>query len=99
MSCNSNSDYTNNLKIFENRRIIITKQNRLLMNSELRKAKILNPLDTLEDWMKEVSDSNTQPNPNCMSIATIDSTGSPNSRMVLCKELDAENGFLTFYTN
>ena len=99
MSCNSNSDYTNNLKIFENRRIIITKQNRLLMNSELRKTKILNPLDTLEDWMKEVSDSNTQPNPNCMSIATVDSTGSPNSRMVLCKELDAENGFLTFYTN
>jgi Pyridoxamine-phosphate oxidase len=52
------------------------------MNSELRKAKILNPLDTLEDWMNEVSDSNTQPNPNGMSIATVDSNGSPNSRMV-----------------
>ena len=92
MSCNSNSDYTNNLKKFENRIVIITKQNRLLMNTELRKAKILNPLDTMEDWMKEVSDSNTQPNPYCMSIATVDSTGSPNSRMVLCKELDTKNG-------
>ena len=69
------------------------------MNTNLRKENILNPLDTLDDWMNEVRESNTQPNPNCMSIATVDSNGSPNSRMVLCKELDTHKGYLTFYTH
>ena len=99
MSCNSNSDYTNNLKKFENRTLIITKLQRLLMNTNLRKANILNPLKTLQNWMKEVRDSNTQPNPNTMLVSTVDSNGSPNSRIVLCKELNAEEGYLTFYTN
>ena len=54
MSCNSNSDYTNNLKKFENRKVIITKLERLLMNTNLRKVNILNPLSTLQDWMEKV---------------------------------------------
>ena len=69
------------------------------MNTNLRKANILNPLDTLDDWINEVTASNTQPNPNCMSIATVDSNGCPNTRMVLCKELNTDEGYLTFYTN
>ena len=44
MSCNSNSDYTNNLKKFENRKVIITKLEHLLMNTNLRKVNILNLL-------------------------------------------------------
>ena len=72
MSCNSNSDYTNNLKKFENRKVIITKLERLLMNTNLRKVNILNPLSTLQDWMDKVSDSDAQPNPNCMSVSTVD---------------------------
>ena len=99
MSCNSNSDYTNNLKKFENRKTIITKLKHLLMNTNLRKVNILNPLSTLQDWMKKVSDSDTQPNPNCMTVSTVDSNGLPNSRMVLCRELNIEEGHLTFYTN
>lgn len=99
MSCNSNSDYTNNLKKFKNRKVIITKLEHLLMNTNLRKVNILNPLSTLQDWMEKVSDSNAQPNPNCMSVSTVDSNGLPNTRMVLCKELNTEEGHLTFYTN
>ena len=69
------------------------------MNTNLRKANILNPLDSLDDWINEVTASKTQPNPNCMSIATVDSNGCPNTRMVLCKELNTDEGYLTFYTN
>jgi pyridoxamine 5'-phosphate oxidase len=34
-----------------------------------------------------------------MSISTIDANNRPNSRMVLCKEINEELGYLVFYTN
>ena len=34
-----------------------------------------------------------------MSISTVDSMGCPNSRMVLCKEINEDLGYLVFYTN
>ena len=69
------------------------------MTTNLRKANILNPLNTLQEWLDEIKSSRTQPNPNCMSVSTVDSQGHPNSRMVLCKELNTVEGYLTFYTN
>ena len=53
------------------------------MNTNLRKANILNPLDTLDDWINEVKASNTKPATNYISIATIDSNGYTNKRIMI----------------
>ncbi len=39
------------------------------------------------------------PNPNAMSLATIDADGRPSNRIVLCKGIDAGLGSIAFYTN
>ena len=69
------------------------------MGMELNQSDILNPMKVLNDWMKEVSNDGKQPNPNCFSIATTNREGSSNARMVLCKEIDIEDGYIVFYTN
>lgn len=40
-----------------------------------------------------------QPNPNCMTLATVDNDGSPSCRVVLCRGVHADPGLLVFYTN
>ena len=69
------------------------------MTSELRKNSISNPILVLKEWISEARKSEIQPNPNTMSISTVDSMGYPNSRMVLCKEINEDLGYLIFYTN
>ena len=69
------------------------------MVSEIRKSDKKNPVLILKEWMDEVVESKIQPNPNSMSISTIDANNRPNSRMVLCKEINEELGYLVFYTN
>ena len=69
------------------------------MVSELRKSSVGNPVLVLKEWLHEARQSKIQPNPNSMSISTVDSMGCPNSRMVLCKEINEDLGYLVFYTN
>ena len=69
------------------------------MVSELRKSSVGNPVLVLKEWLHEARQSKIQPNPNTMSISTVDSMGCPNSRMVLCKEINEDLGYLVFYTN
>ena len=69
------------------------------MGMELNQSDILNPMKVLNDWMKEVSNDGKQPNPNCFSIATTNREGSSNARMVLCKEIDIEDGYIVFISD
>ncbi len=39
------------------------------------------------------------PNPNAMNIATLNADGTPASRIVLCRDVNADEGRITFYTN
>ena len=56
----------------------------------------LDPVALFEQWFEEARAS--EPNdPEAMALATVDSDGLPNTRMVLMKDFD-ENG-LVFYTN
>lgn len=51
-------------------------------------------------WMAEAAE--TEPNdPNAVSVATVDPTGLPNVRIVLCKEIEESQtaGGFVFYTN
>ncbi len=57
------------------------------------------PLPIFRDWFDEAHRRAQQPNPNAMSLATVDPDGRPSARIVLCKDIDIEHGFLTFHTN
>lgn len=55
-----------------------------------------NPLEQFDRWMQQTIKSGI-PDPNAMTVATVDGMGQPSQRIVLLKHLD-EKGFV-FYTN
>ena len=55
-----------------------------------------NPIEQFKRWMQQTIDAKI-PDPNAMTVATVDATGQPSQRIVLLKNLD-EKGFV-FYTN
>jgi pyridoxamine 5'-phosphate oxidase len=59
----------------------------------------LNPLQITAEWLAQARIDAAQPNPNSMVLATVDGRGQPSARVVLCKDLDPDAGYITFYTN
>ena len=57
------------------------------------------PFGLVVDWMRLAADQKSQPNPNAMTLATVDSAGVPSVRVVLARGVDPQRGFVTFYTN
>lgn len=55
-----------------------------------------NPIEQFKRWMQQTIDAQL-PDPNAMTIATVDENGQPSQRIVLLKSLD-DRGFV-FYTN
>jgi pyridoxamine 5'-phosphate oxidase len=58
-----------------------------------------NPLEVASQWLAQAQRDAAQPNPNSMIVATVDARGCPSARVVLCKEIAAQQGFILFYTN
>jgi pyridoxamine 5'-phosphate oxidase len=58
-----------------------------------------NPLQLAAQWLTQAQRDAAQPNPNSMVLATVDNQGHPSARVVLCKEIAAQQGYLLFYTN
>jgi pyridoxamine 5'-phosphate oxidase len=56
-------------------------------------------LRLVSDWLAQAKAEAAQPNPNSMVLATVDGRGQPSARVVLCKDIAAEAGFIAFYTN
>lgn len=54
------------------------------------------PFEIARQWLTEAEASEIN-DPNAIALATVDSNGMPNSRMVLLKEIEA--GAFVFYTN
>ncbi|MFC4701839.1 pyridoxamine 5'-phosphate oxidase [Glaciecola siphonariae] len=54
------------------------------------------PISLFDIWLKDAIDAQL-PDPNAMTVATVDASGRPNQRIVLLKEVSQE-GFV-FYTN
>ena len=69
------------------------------MRKILSQSMTQNPLLLLQSWLNEAMELDLQPNPDTMAIATSNSQGLPNVRMVLCKEINTEEGYVVFYTN
>lgn len=57
------------------------------------------PLPIVAAWLGEAARLKVQPNPNAMALATADAAGRPAARIVLCKSLVADPGYLVFYTS
>lgn len=52
----------------------------------------------LEKWLQDAIADGSLPNPDAMALATVNA-GQPATRVVLCKQLVADPGYLVFYTN
>jgi pyridoxamine 5'-phosphate oxidase len=57
------------------------------------------PLERVGRWLADACERRLQPNPNAMVLATVGAAGEPSARVVLCKALIADPGYLVFYTN
>jgi pyridoxamine 5'-phosphate oxidase len=57
------------------------------------------PLPLLERWIDEARSGQVQRNPTAMTVATLGSEGDLSARVLLCRNYDAEHGFVVFYTN
>jgi pyridoxamine 5'-phosphate oxidase len=57
------------------------------------------PLALAASWLAEATARGTQPNPNAMVLATTNAAGQPSARVVLCKQIEPDPGYLSFYTN
>lgn len=57
------------------------------------------PLALASEWLAAAWAAKCQPNPNAMVLATSTPEGKPSARVVLCRDIVAQPGFITFYTN
>jgi len=57
------------------------------------------PMLIIEAWLEHAFEAGVSPNPNAMSLATVDEEGSPSARIVLLKQFLPDPGYLVFYTN
>jgi pyridoxamine 5'-phosphate oxidase len=57
------------------------------------------PFALFRAWFDEAQQAGQQPNPNAMTLATVDAQGRPNARIVLCKGIEDDPGCVVFYTN
>lgn len=57
------------------------------------------PMPMFASWFSEARTRQVQPNPDAMVLATVAENGAPSARVVLCKRLVADQGFVVFFTN
>lgn len=57
------------------------------------------PLSIASGWLADAWAARDQPNPNSMVLATTSVDGRPSARVVLCKDIHADRGYLTFVSN
>ena len=57
------------------------------------------PMALVAEWVRHAQREAAQPNPDAMVLATADENGSPSARVVLCKRIVEEPGYLVLFTN
>ncbi|NOR40800.1 MAG: pyridoxamine 5'-phosphate oxidase [Gammaproteobacteria bacterium] len=57
------------------------------------------PLPLICRWLHDAVADGSLQNPDAMTLATVDASGQPGARVVLCKDIVADPGYLVFYTN
>jgi len=71
------------------------------MSSELSLPEPLpvDPMPLFLEWFREAAARRTQPNPDAMVVATAASNGDPSARVLLCKRVVVDPGYIVFFTN
>jgi pyridoxamine 5'-phosphate oxidase len=69
------------------------------MNQPLPTPLPASPWNLFEAWLEQATSGAVQPNPNAMTVATVDADGMPSVRVVLLKALVSDPGYVVFYTN
>jgi pyridoxamine 5'-phosphate oxidase len=59
----------------------------------------LDPMPLASTWLAQAWDEQVQPNPNAMVLATAGDDDRLSARVVLCKDIMPQPGYLVFYTN
>ena len=57
------------------------------------------PMPLFHEWFREAAARRTQPNPDAMVVATAASNGDPSARVLLCKRVVVDAGYIVFFTN
>jgi pyridoxamine 5'-phosphate oxidase len=57
------------------------------------------PMHRVAAWIDNATQQAVKRNPNSMALITCGSDAQPSARMVLCKDFQADPGYLVFYTN
>jgi pyridoxamine 5'-phosphate oxidase len=57
------------------------------------------PFSLFTEWFETAHREQVQSNPNAMVLATVDAQGAPAARVVLCKHLVSDPGYIVFFTN
>jgi pyridoxamine 5'-phosphate oxidase len=57
------------------------------------------PLAVVSSWLADAWTARRQPNANAMVLATSTPDGRPSARVVLCKDIVPQPGYIVFYTN
>lgn len=57
------------------------------------------PLPLFEAWFVDARQRASQPNPDSMILATVGAEGRPSARVVLCKRVNLDLGYIVFFTN
>lgn len=68
-------------------------------NDFLPEPLIDSPWPILSQWFSDAKAASMQPNPDAMVVASVDSAGRPSARVVLCKKLVIDPGYVVFFTN
>jgi pyridoxamine 5'-phosphate oxidase len=58
-----------------------------------------NPMPMFEQWFREAREQQVQRNPDAMVVATCAASGQPSARVLLCKKLIADPGYIVFFSN
>jgi pyridoxamine 5'-phosphate oxidase len=71
----------------------------MLLTGTLPSTLPQDPMPIFEAWFREARERKVQPNPDSMVLATATPEGVPSARVVLCKKLIVQPGYVVFFTN
>jgi pyridoxamine 5'-phosphate oxidase len=58
-----------------------------------------NPLPIFAAWFEQARTQRVQPNSDAMVLATVGANGAPSARVVLCRRMALDLGYVAFFTN
>jgi pyridoxamine 5'-phosphate oxidase len=74
-------------------------ENRFKIDQSLPDTLPPDPMTLFAEWFEMANADRVQPNPDAMTIATSTPDGRPSARVLLCRKIVADPGFIVFYTN